>query len=52
MTSVVKKQLKSPVWAQVKAHTVNPKLPARPFLGFSAEDRQEILEITRDFIAH
>ena len=42
--------LKFPVWAQVKAHTFNPKLPARPFLGFSAEDRTEIIEITKDFI--
>lgn len=51
VTTVFKKPLKFPVWAEVKAHTFNPKLPARPFLGFSAEDRQEIIEITRDFIA-
>lgn len=46
-----KKELKFPVWSQVKAHSFNPKLPARPFLGFSNEDRQEIMEITRDHIA-
>jgi phage virion morphogenesis protein len=45
-----KKELKFPVWAAVKAHSVNPKIPARPFLGFSSDDRQEIMEITRDFI--
>lgn len=50
VTTAFGKELKFPVWAQVKAHTFNPKLPARPFLGFSAEDRQEIIEITRDFI--
>jgi phage virion morphogenesis protein len=44
------KPLKFPVWSQVKSHSVNPKLPARPFLGFSADDRTEIMEITRDFI--
>ena len=48
--TVFKKPLKFPVWAQVKSHSVNPKLPARPFLGFSADDRTEIMKITRDFI--
>lgn len=50
ITTAFKKSLKFPVWAQVKARTVNPKLPAREFLGFSADDRTEIMEITRDFI--
>jgi phage virion morphogenesis protein len=44
------KALKFPVWSQVKSHSVNPKLPARSFLGFSADDRLEIMDITRDFI--
>lgn len=51
VTTVFKKPLKFPVWAEVRAHTFNPKLPARPFLGLSADDRQEIIEITRDFIS-
>lgn len=44
------KELKFPVWASVKAHTFNPKIPARPFLGFSADDREEILAITAHFL--
>jgi phage virion morphogenesis protein len=44
------KELKFPVWAQVKAHSFNPKLPARPFLGFSVSDRVEIRDIIEDFI--
>lgn len=44
------KELKFPVWAQVKAHSFNPKLPARPFLGFSASDRTEIRAIVEDYI--
>ena len=50
VTTAFKKPLKFPVWAEVKAHTFNPKIPARPFLGFSTEDRQEILDIAQDFI--
>jgi len=49
------KTMNFPSWAQVKSqsiksHTRNPKIPARPFLGFSSEDRQEIMDITQDFI--
>jgi phage virion morphogenesis protein len=47
---VFKKPIKFPVWAEVKPHNRNPKLPAREFLGFSADDRVEILAITRDFL--
>ena len=43
------KKLKFPVWAEVKGY--DPKIPARPFLGFSTEDRQIIMEIIEDAFA-
>jgi phage virion morphogenesis protein len=51
VTQAFGKELKFPVWAQVKAHTFNPKLPARAMLGFSNEDRRELQAIAEDFIA-
>ena len=48
VTTAFGKKLKFPVWAQVKSY--DPKIPARPFLGFSDEDRERIMEITEDFI--
>jgi len=50
VTQAFGKPLPFPVWASVRAHTFNPKLPARPFLGFSREDRTEIAAIVDDFI--
>lgn len=39
------KPLKFPVWAQVRAHTFNPKITARPFLMIQENDRSNILRI-------
>lgn len=49
VTTVYGKKLRFPVWAQVRSY--DPKIPARPFLGLSADDRTEVMEITRDFIS-
>jgi phage gpG-like protein len=35
----------------VKAHTVKRNTPARPFLGISEEDRQEIIEMVRLYMS-
>jgi len=42
--------LKFPVWAQIRAHSFNPKLPARPYLGWNDEDRREIADIVQDHL--
>lgn len=42
---VKKKRSNFAQWATIGAYQIN--IPARPFLGLSAEDRQEILEIAR-----
>lgn len=42
--------LKFPVWAQVRAHSFNPHLPARPYLGWNQADRTEIRGIVADFL--
>lgn len=47
---VYKHVLKFPVWANVRAHTFNPKLPARPYLGWNDADRTEIRGIVQDFL--
>lgn len=44
------RNLKFPVWCQVRAHTFNPKLPARPYLGWNSDDRAEIQGIVQDFL--
>lgn len=36
--------------AFVKAHTRQVNLPARPFLGFTAQDRQELIETIKDYL--
>lgn len=41
------KTLKFPVWAHVKAHSFNPKIPARPFLMIQENDKASILGILR-----
>lgn len=52
--SLVKKAfghaLKFPVWANVRAHSFNPHLPARPYLGWNAADKVEIRGIVADFM--
>ncbi|MDA8428930.1 MAG: phage virion morphogenesis protein [Geobacteraceae bacterium] len=47
---VYKHVLKFPVWATVRAHTFNPHLPARPYLGWNQTDRTEIRGIVQDFL--
>lgn len=47
---VYKHVLKFPVWAAVRAHTFNPRLPARPYLGWNQADRVEIRGIVADFL--
>ncbi len=42
--------LKFPVWASVRAHTFNPHLPARPYLGWNDKDRREIAGIVQDHL--
>lgn len=42
--------LKFPVWSSVRAHSFNPHLPARPYLGWNAADRTEIQGIVADFM--
>lgn len=42
--------LKFPVWSSVRAHSFNPHLPARPYLGWNAADRVEIRGIVADFL--
>lgn len=42
--------LKFPVWSSVRAHSFNPHLPARPYLGWNAADRAEISGIVADFM--
>lgn len=42
--------LKFPVWANVRAHSFNPHLPARPYLGWNAADKVEIRGIVADFM--
>lgn len=44
------RELAFPVWAEIRAHTINQNLPARPFIGISADDREEILAIAADFL--
>lgn len=44
------KQLRYPVWARVKGFSRQQNIPARPFLGVSADDREQILEILQDHI--
>ena len=44
------KPLRFPVWSQVRAHAVNPHLPARPYLGWNQADRREIQAIVADFL--
>lgn len=44
------KPLAFPVWAQVRAHSFNPHLPARPYLGWNQSDREEIRGIVADFL--
>lgn len=39
------KPLKFPVWSQVRTHTFNPKLPARPFMMIQENDKTQILRI-------
>lgn len=36
-------------WVTIGAHTT--EIPARPFLGISAEDENEILKLLRDYVA-
>lgn len=48
VTKVFGKTLKFPVWAQVRSY--DPKIPPRPFLGFSTADREEIMKIVQDFL--
>lgn len=48
VTTVFGKKLKFPVWAQVRSY--DPKIPARPFLGFSNTDREEIMAIMQDYL--
>lgn len=50
-TKAFGKELPFPVWAEVRAHTINQDLPARPFLGISSDDREELLQIATDFLA-
>lgn len=50
-TKVFGRELPFPVWAEVRAHTINQDIPARPFLGISADDREELLQIAADFLA-
>lgn len=38
------KKLKFPVYANVKAHTKNPKIPARPFLGIETRQKKKIMQ--------
>lgn len=38
------KKLKFPVYATVKAHTKNPKIPARPFLGIENRQKKKIVQ--------
>ena len=45
-----RKALKFPVWSQVREHTFNPRLPARPYLGWNEADRVEIRGIVADFL--
>lgn len=42
--------LKFPVWASVRAHSFNPHLPARRYLGWNAADKVEIRGIVADFM--
>lgn len=42
--------LKFPVWSSVRAHSFNPHLPARPYLGWNHNDRKEIQGIVSDFM--
>lgn len=44
------KPLAFPVWASVRAHLFNPHLPARPFLGWNNQDREEISAMVDDFL--
>lgn len=51
ITQAFGKPLKYPVYQTVGAHSVTMNIPARPFLGFSAADIDEIEQIARDFLA-
>lgn len=42
--------LKFPVWATVRAHSFNPNIPARPYLGWNGADQKEIRGIVADFM--
>lgn len=44
------KALKQPVRARIRPYTVRRNLPARPFLGLSEQDREEILAIIADHL--
>lgn len=48
VTTVFGKKLKFPIWASVRSH--DPKIPPRPFLGFSNSDRTEIMEILKHYL--
>ena len=49
-TTVFGRKLSFPVWAEVREHTIEQNIPARPILGLSTEDRQEIPQIAADFL--
>ncbi|WP_165184719.1 phage virion morphogenesis protein [Caulobacter soli] len=38
------------VWQTVREHSVNPNIPARPFVGLDAEDVDEIQHLTIDYM--
>jgi len=42
--------LKHPVWARIEPYTLQQNVPARPFLGISEADKEEILTIIEDHI--
>jgi phage virion morphogenesis protein len=44
------KELKHPVWARIEPYKLQQNLPARPFLGISEADKEEILAIIEDHI--
>lgn len=51
----IPKSMNFPSWAQVRAksigaHTRNPNIPARPYLGWNADDQKEIRGIVADFL--
>lgn len=50
ITQAFGKPLKKPVTFQVKAYSFDPQIPARPFLGISAADGVEILDILNGWL--